>query len=197
MEERSIPRHKQNSWIYIRTIIFAREDKKRKIHIRAGILLHHMPSNSQAQQGPSAILALLHPVVFPPGKTYGSAEDRNSPFFFFLMLTQFPSCKGTFDYEIHPGQGWKEILSAPTSDKNRSTYLLALWSNKNLKECFGCYFVLCNTDKITCSAETWCLTVMAVTVKSTNFVFQLSGSTGAAWHYTNHPSVCKMKNTAL
>lgn len=44
-----------------------------KFTVRAGILLHHMLSNSQAQQGPSTILALPHPVVFPPGKTYGSA----------------------------------------------------------------------------------------------------------------------------
>lgn len=81
----------------------------------------------------------------------------------------------------------KMFLSVPTNDKNRSIDLLELWLKENLREWFGYYFVSCIIDKIACSAETWCLTVMAGTLKSVLGV----------WPYKNQPSAYEMENTAL
>lgn len=190
MEEHTTPRHKQNSWIHIRTIISAREDKRRKIHSQNWNIIA-----PYAFQQPSTTGALHNPCLTAPCciSTWKDiwqclGEKMFLFFFFFLMLMLFPSFKGTFDYETCSAQGWRKMfLSVPTNDKNRSIDLLVLWPNENLKEWLGHCFVSCLTDKIACSAETWCLTAMAGTLKSVL----------GEWPYKNHSSAYEMKNTAL
>lgn len=109
MEEHTIPRHKQNSWIHIITIIFAREDKRRKIHSQNWNIIA-----PYAFQQPSTTGALHNPCLTAPCRIstwkdiWQCLGEKMFLFLFFLMLMLFPSFKGTFDYETCSAQGWKK-----------------------------------------------------------------------------------------
>lgn len=189
MEEHTIPSHKQKSWIHIRTIIFAREEKRRTIHSQNWNIIA-----PYAFQQPSTTGALHNPCLTAPccistwKDIWQCLGEKIFLFLIFLILMLFPSFKGTFDYETCSTQRWKKIfLYVPTNDKNKSIDLLVLWPNENLKAWLVYYFISCMTDKIACSAETWCLTVIAGTLKSVLEV----------WPYKNRPFAYEMKNIAL
>lgn len=125
------PSHKQKSWTHIRTIISAREDKRRKIHSQNWNIIA-----PYAFQQPSTTGALHNPCRTAPCciSTWKDiwqclGEKMFLFLFFFPPLMLFPSFKGTFDYAT---------CSAQPKDEKKSSYLFPLMTKTGPLTC--CYY---------------------------------------------------------
>lgn len=70
MEEYFIPKHRVVAYILELSYL---PKKTRKVHSQSWNIIVPYAFKTQAQQSLSTIPVLLHPVVFPPGKTYDNA----------------------------------------------------------------------------------------------------------------------------